>query len=73
MEAGHCRGVDFAVLVVGAVELNDHVSLYFVVANAGNVAVVFNVRALECGKRDGTKVFDLNGFCLGNLAHQDQR
>jgi hypothetical protein len=42
-EALHCGGVDFAVMVVGRLEPNDHVPLCFVVANARNVTALFNV------------------------------
>ena len=45
LEALHCRGVDFAVVVVGRLELNDHVPLCFVVANARNVTALSDVRA----------------------------
>lgn len=47
LEALHCRGVDFAVVVVGRLEPNDHVPHCFVIANARNVAALLNVRTRE--------------------------
>src|SRR5688572_22491256 len=46
-EALHCRGVVFAVVVVGRLEPNDHVPLCFVVANARNVTALLNVLTRE--------------------------
>jgi len=47
LEALHRRGVDIAVVVVGRLEPNDHITLCFVVANARNVTALFNVRTRE--------------------------
>lgn len=48
LQARHCRSVNLTVVVVGLVELDDHVPLFFVVANTGNVTVLVHIRAGEC-------------------------
>ena len=73
LEALHCRGVDFAVVVVGRFEPNDHVPLCLVVANARDVTALFNVHTREGVKCNGPVIFDWNGFRRGDLAYQDKR
>lgn len=47
LETLHRRGVHIAVVVVGRLQLNDHVPLGPVVADARNVTAVFDFRTRE--------------------------
>ena len=70
-EALYGGSIDVAVVVVSCLELNDHVPLGLVIANARNVAPLIDVGTRKGVKRYGAVIFDLNGFRLGNLAYQD--
>lgn len=47
LKARYCRSINLTVVVVGLVELDDHVPLFLVVADAGNVTVLLHIRAGE--------------------------
>lgn len=48
LQARYCRSINLTVVVVGLVEFDDHVPLFFIVANAGYVTVLVHISAGEC-------------------------
>ena len=69
----HRRCIDFTVVVVGRSELDDHVPLRLVIANARYVTSFLHIRACGSVKRHSAVVLNLDSFCRGNLAHPEGR
>lgn len=69
----HRRCIDFTVVVVGRSELDDHVPLRLVIANARYVTSFLHIRARKSVKRNSAVVLDLDSFGRCNLAHPEER
>ena len=55
-------GWQLAVVVVGALQIYDHVALRLVVTNALDEAAARRIAAFKCFEIDGAAIFDVNGF-----------
>lgn len=63
----NCAFVDFTVMVVGAIQRDDHVLLGCIIANALHDAATVNVLALESLKWNVTPILDAHGFGVGRV------
>lgn len=71
-QGGHRPGVNFAVVVVGALKIDDHVLLALVVADSFYQAATSHGFAYKWGEIQATAILNVYHFCIRSLRRRQQ-